>query len=325
MSDTAQDEKRIRDEAAGWYARLNNTTITTDTLRAFREWRRDERHAGAYAEIEAFWVRAGKLRHDEDIRQAAQDALNRKPRSQLGPLSKPGGRSLAALVAVVALGAMLSAAWPVLMGRVYETEIGEQRVVRLADGSRVHIDTQSRIRVRYQDTARRVTLEEGRAYFQVAKAPGRPFTVKAGPAEVRAIGTEFDVRRTDGQSIVTLAEGQVRVTHSQQSWDLEPGQQISLGDQARRGDVQPVDVSLATSWTEGRLVFRALPLSTALAEVNRYSPTMIQLDEPSLRQAPVSGVFDTGDTEAFVAAISDLFGLEVAARDDKQILLRAPR
>lgn len=323
MSDTAQDEKRIRDEAAGWYARLNNTTISTETLRAFRDWRRDERHAGAYAEIEAFWVRAGKLKHDEDLRQAAQDALNRKPRAQLGPFSKPGPRSLAALIAVFALAAVLAIAWPLTQGRVYDTEIGEQRIVRLADGSRVHIDTQSRIRVRYRDATRQVTLEEGRAYFQVAKDPGRPFAVKAGGAEVRALGTAFEVRRTNGQSIVTLAEGAVRVTHDEQSWDLNPGQQISLKEQNTGHAIQQVDVGVATSWTNGRLVFRAAPLSTALSEVNRYSPTQITLAEPTLRQAPVSGAFDTGDTEAFVAAISDLFDLEVAARDDQQILLRA--
>ena len=115
----------------------------------------------------------------------------------------------------------------------------------------------------------------------------------------------------------------MRVTHAEQSWDLTPGQQISLKDQNRDRAIQQVDVGVATSWTNGRLVFRATPLSTALSEVNRYSPTQITLAEPTLRQAPVSGAFDTGDTEAFVAAISDLFDLEVAARDDQHILLRA--
>ena len=322
MSDTAQDEKRIRDEAAGWYARLNNTTISTDTLRAFRDWRRDERHAGAYAEIEAFWVRAGKLRHDEDIRQAEQDALNRKPRAQPGHTLR-SGRSLAALALVVALAAGLAVAWPSLVGQSYDTGVGEQRLVRLSDGSRIRIDTQSRVRVRYHDSARRVTLEQGRAYFEVAPDPSRPFKVRAGAAEVHALGTQFDVRRAADLSIVTLAEGRVRVAGASQTWDLKPGQQIKVG--AKEGEVQDVDVKLATSWTNGRLVFRNLPLGAAIAEVNRYSPAQIRLTEASLNEARVSGQFDSGDSDAFIAAITDLFGLEVAARDDKQILLRASR
>ncbi|MDP1875190.1 FecR family protein [Phenylobacterium sp.] len=325
MSDTAQDEKRIRDEAAGWYARLNNTTITTDTLRAFREWRRDERHAGAYADIEAFWVRAGKLKHDEDIAQAAKDALDRKSRAPSGPLPKPGGRSLAAVALVIALSAGLAAAWPFLVGRVYDTGIGEQRVVRLADGSRVNIDTQSRIRVRYRNSVRQVRLEEGRAYFDVARDPSRPFRVQAGSTEIQALGTAFDIRRTHDLSIVTLAEGRVRVSKADQSWDLNPGQQIQVSDQGAVSRVQEADLNVVTSWTIGRLVFRSQPLEAALAEVNRYNPAQIQLADPALGQAPVSGVFDTGDSEAFVAAISDLFDLEVAARDDKHILLRAGR
>lgn len=325
MSDTAQDEKRIRDEAAGWYARLNNTTISTDTLRAFRELRRDERHAGAYAEIEAFWVRAGRLKHDEDIRQAVQDGLNRAPDAQPGAAFRPGGRSLAALALSIALAAGLAAAWPTLMGRVYDTEVGEQRVVRLADGSRIRIDTESRVRVRYRNDVRQVTLEDGRAYFQVAHDPTRPFHVRTGDAEVEALGTAFDIRKTSDQSVVTLVEGRVRVDHAAQSWTLAPGQQIQIGDTATASQVQQVDLNLTTSWTSGRLMFRNQPLGAAIAEVNRYSPSKIELADQALGEAPVSGVFDTGDTDAFVAAISDLFDLEVAARDHEEILLRANR
>lgn len=84
MTDTALDEKRIRDEAAGWYAKLNNTTISTETLRALREWRKDEWHADAYAEIDAVWQRADKLRDDHEIQRAAGEALAKK-KTPLGP------------------------------------------------------------------------------------------------------------------------------------------------------------------------------------------------------------------------------------------------
>jgi transmembrane sensor len=78
-----------------------------------------------------------------------------------------------------------------------------------------------------------------------------------------------------------------------------------------------VDVEAATSWSEGRLTFRSTPLPAAVAEVNRYTRRRIELDAPTLSTVTVTGVFNTGDTDAFIAAAEDLFALEAhSARDD---------
>ncbi|WP_334163928.1 FecR family protein [Phenylobacterium sp.] len=326
---------RARDEAAAWFARLGRQAVTTDALRRFREWRRAPANARAYAEVEAAWSRAGDLRHDPDLRAATAAALDRRPlRARLAGLTPPAplGLGLAAAAGLAVTAALVFG--PAALAPAYDTGVGEQRLVVLDDGSRVRLNTDSRVRVRFARDARRVELLRGQAFFEVAHDAARPFTVDAGSAEVRALGTRFDVRRLDGTVQVTLVDGAVRVAPdgardaaAPAAWTLAPGQQVTVAP-GRPAAPRAADAAGATSWTTGRIVFRETPLAAAVAEVNRYSARKVTLDAPGLAAAPVSGVFDTGDTEAFVAAASSLFGLEAdraaegASGRDGAIVLR---
>ncbi len=312
MADAAYDDKRIRDEAAGWYAKLNNTTISTETLRAFREWRNgDQRCADAYREIDAFWRRAAKIEHDPEIQRAIGEALAREKKG-LSRLPRIGPRGVAGAVLALALGIGAIAAWPVVVGHSYQTEIGEQHFVRLADGSRVKLDTDSRIRVKLSSGKRAVALIHGRAFFDVAHDPSRPFVVSAGPDSIRALGTRFSVERAAAGAEVTLIEGKVLVESDRhktpKTWTLSPGEQIETA--GAHPAVQTIDPVAATSWTRGQLTFSRRTLAEAAAEVNRYSSRKVVLEDPALASRQISGVFDAGDTEAFVAAVSELYGVE---------------
>ncbi|MET3528175.1 FecR family protein [Phenylobacterium koreense] len=207
-------------------------------------------------------------------------------------------------------------------GPAYSTDVGAQQVVRLEDGSVVRLNTDSKVRVRYGQHVRRLVLERGQAYFEVAHDGGRPFVVEAGDAQVRALGTKFDVQRTEGKTRVTLVEGRVEVARAgtPSAWTLKPNEQITLGEAAPRPG--PADVPQATSWTIGRLRFLDTPLVKAVDEVNRYSRTKIVLDAGDVAQVRINGAFETGDTAAFVSAVTELFGL-TAARTDDRIVLRA--
>ncbi len=68
-------------------------------------------------------------------------------------------------------------------------------------------------------------------------------------------------------------------------------------------------------------MFHSVPLASALAEVNRYSRRKIVLEDAELAATPVTGVFDSGDTEAFVAAVADLYDLTPVRRQDGAIRL----
>lgn len=324
---------RAKEEAAAWFARLNTRSISAAALEEFRIWRQTPGNREAYAAIEAIWRKGGALRGDHDIDEAVSVAFARTRKSS------PWRRVLAALtsrpltsfgVATVAAVAVLAGAQFVEARSTYSTGVGEQRLVRLEDGSRIRLDTQTRLKVRFSGSVRRIELDRGQAFFEVAHDAARPFIVDAGQTDVRAIGTRFDVRRDDGRVRVTLVEGVVEVRAAEPSrdaaqdrrWTLKPGEQLTTGHAPTVQRV--VDVAAATSWTTGRITFHAVPLTAAIAEINRYSAQKIELDAADVGAIPVTGVFDSGDTDAFVAAVSDLHGLLATRQADGAIHLIAP-
>lgn len=318
--DTGADIRRR--EAAAWFARLKQRRVENEDVEAFSEWRRTPENAEAFARIEAMWETAEVLAHDEDIA-----ALTRAAASQ-GTTPRPAVRGTAwrpvaaALAGVAVLGS--AALWMISRPEVYATDIGEQRRVRLADGSIVHLDTDSRIAVRLGRGERHVDLTEGRALFEVRSDPDRPFVVDAGSAEVTALGTRFDVRRLGAEVRVILVEGAVRVEaprgETRRTWTLAPGQQVA--PTAPSPAVERVDAARATSWTTGRLVFDRTPLKAAVAEVNRYSKRRIELRAGEIADIPVSGAFDAGDVDGFVSAVAELYPVEVGPSPDNVIVLR---
>lgn len=322
MSDRDPIAKETRDEAAQWYARLSNSTVSTQTLRDFRAWKQIGDNLQAYMDIDAFWKKAGLLQGDDEIAKAAQDALNRKSPADL--LKGPGGKGALGALLVVGLGAALAYGYQRHLGTPYETSVGEQRTVRLSDGSKLLLDTDTQLRVRLSGKARRIDLQSGQAFFEVAHDASRPFIVRAGETEVRALGTRFDVRRAGEVVRVVLVEGKVRVDagagDKPASWTLAPNQQLRVDERAEERP-QAIDAAAATSWTTGRLVFSSQPLSAAVAEVNRYSRTKVVITDPNLAATPVSGSFESGDTEAFVNAVKDLHDLRIASRDAREIRL----
>jgi transmembrane sensor len=327
MSQDDQALRRAEAEAADWYVRMDTHSVAQDDVLAFFAWRRNPLNAAAYARMEDVRGAAARLRHDPDLRAAAREALARPVwRRRLSErLTSPAGR----LVVTAALAASLLGALSLGYGQRgprYATDIGEQMSVQLDDGSTLRLNTDSRLRVRFNGQQRRVLLDRGEAFFQVAHDSQRPFLVQAGGAQVRAIGTRFDVRR-DGQRVrVVLTQGVVVVDHPRApdaAVTLKPGQAVNLtaGDMAQ---AETVDSQAAVSWTQGQLTFHDRPLSEAVAEVNRYSRRKVTLGGGAPAQARVNGVFEIGDIDTFVAAVSEGLDLTAERRADGRVAL-APR
>jgi transmembrane sensor len=309
-------------EAAEWHVRLGERPVSADTLQAFKTWRQIAGNAEAYSKIESLWRRTGSLSADGDIRALTQATL----RASKARPRRVWSRRLFAAAAVMGAAVAVTAGlflWLPTRG-VYATEIGGGRVVALDDGTRVQLDTDTRIKVRFANGERRILLEQGQALFTVAHDASRPFRVEAGGTEVTALGTVFDVRREAAGARVTLVQGSVAVSDAQaetRNWRLTAGEQV----QTFRPNPAPiaVDAATETSWSQGRLVFKATPLREAVAEINRYLPEKIVLDDVAAANVPVNGQFATGDRDAFVGAVSDLFDLTARPRPDGGVRLTA--
>jgi len=208
----------------------------------------------------------------------------------------------------------------------FETHHGEQLTRLLADGSVLHLNTDSSVTIHYTPAERFLTLTSGEADFEVAHAPERPFRVIAGSLEVIARGTQFDVRLRDDSTVVTVVAGRVAVEPAMlaeglttgsnrgqpsRSIELGPNQQISVP----RGEwpVIPVavDAARSTSWLHRQIAFNHEPLERVAAEFNRYAPKPVEITTPELRSLQISGVFATDDPAAFIAFLRSLEGVRV--------------
>ncbi|HWS66078.1 MAG TPA: FecR domain-containing protein [Steroidobacteraceae bacterium] len=208
----------------------------------------------------------------------------------------------------------------------FETRHGEQLSRRLADNSILHLNTDSAVTIRYGKNERLVMLTSGQADFEVAHEPDRAFRVIAGSAEIVDLGTKFDVRLEHDSTVVTVIEGRVAVApaptaeepgtgsnpgHPQRIVQLGANQQISVTEGEWPVTPVAVDAERSTAWLRREIVFDHEPLELVAAEYNRYSAKPIEIATPALRKLPISGVFATDDTEAFIAFLRSLKGVRV--------------
>ena len=312
-------------EASAWFSRLNTQSVSAETLEGFREWRRDPRNRTAYAEVERAWKRMGTLREDPSIASLIAEAANR--RSQRAPSTIWAWReyALTSLVALLAAALGIQVATNSgLFGKSYSTEVGEDRLIELADGSKIRLDTSTQIAVTFSAHQRLVRLIHGQALFEVAHDARRPFIVAAGTTDIRAVGTKFDVRQDADVVRVTLVQGKIEVfepAHPKAApIVMVSGEQLVANGKPSKPVA--VDVAAATSWSDGRVLFHAIPLQQAIAEMNRYSRKTIVLTAPDLGREVVSGAFDTSNIDGFIAAVSELHGLRAEVANGEILLAR---
>jgi transmembrane sensor len=204
---------------------------------------------------------------------------------------------------LIALAAATLFGWDQLYREpTYATSLGEQRSITLSDGSKVELNSRSRLRVTFTHELRAVELEEGQALFQVAKNVARPFIVRSGATQVRAVGTQFDVNRTPTATIVTVLEGRVAVSDGVASAPqantpsegiyLAAGEQLSVSPQSASKPTR-ANVTQATAWTHKRVLLDAAALTTVAEEFNRYSVRKLMVEDTGATPLRLSGVFTT--------------------------------
>lgn len=315
-------------QAEAWVARLDSPECTARERAEFDRWLdASPDNVAAYVEAERVHQAAAQLAGDEMLQAAARIAWRQSGReSARSRWWAPAAMAASLLVATVVGVGWWRAPAPVDSTR-YATRVGEQRALRLADGTQVMLDTDSVIVARFGQDSREVEVDRGRVQFQVAADPARPFSVKAGTGTIRDIGTTFQVSKNGSEVNVGLIEGAVMVSNglAQAGSSLRPGQQLSYDHSGRMTPPEPLDLSVAQSWPGGDLVFKNRRLDALLAEMNRYSATKLRLADPNLGKITVSGVFHIGDQAALLEALERGWSLKAErAADDEIVLHRNP-
>lgn len=231
----------------------------------------------------------------------------------------------------------------------YQTAVGEQKTVKLADGSTLTLDTQTSLSIDFTEQQRRIVLKQGQARFDVAHDKTRPFVVEANNGKITALGTAFVVRKTENQVLVTLLEGRVEVVQEDtpgmsdigvidqivRTTDLdainehkrtapvrvlEVGQQLVYTDMGI-SDTDNIDIDQATAWQQGRLIYENRSLSDVVEDLNRYSKRKILLGDASLELIRVNGVFKSGDNPKAIQALTSYFSMKVISDSEGNLVL----
>ena len=311
--------REINAAAARWVERADREDWNEAAQAELNAWlEQSPAHAIAYWRLNGAWGHT-------DLLGALHAPAKQSARAPLASLAV----KIAAVIAIVAAlggGALYMLARP--QDRIYATQVGGRETVAFADGSRIELNTNTRLRARMTTEERVVWLEKGEAYFQVKHDTVHPFIVIADGHRITDLGTKFLVRADGGRLRVAVTQGRVwldaagRQAHEQAAM-------LAAGDVATATatkvsvtkDLAPA-VAAELSWRHGLLIFKHTTLAAAAAEFNRYSKKKLVIADDGTGALTIDGTFPTADVEAFTDAAQTVFRLKVQYRGNDILISR---
>jgi len=332
--DPTLDEQSRAEKAALWCVRLSEGQMAAADRAEFSRWlAEDERHPAAFDAAVASWTEVQAAEASPEmlpLRVEALESLQRAHRTRAARVTRLS-RTRWGLAASLLVAAVLSAVIGYLRPTPFTTSTGERRTAILDDGSVLSLDASSEVEVRFTADRRSVRLVRGRAKFQVARDPLRPFSVAVANRNVVATGTAFSVELVQKTIHVVLYEGRVVVTGPQKKGVAEgpsstatalperetlvAGTELVAAVTDGGARVRSVDPVRSASWESGQLEFVDEPLASAVERMNRYTRQPMSIGDARAGTLPITGVFRAGEVSAFIEGVTAAFAVRVEQRD----------
>ena len=279
------------EEAAEWLMRLSENELSASERAEWERWKVSSPERGrAWARAQLLQSKLGGLPPS-----LAMSALDRPS----NPQRREALGKLALLLAVMPVG---WGSWKLAQSQQwsadYRTRIGERRELTLADGSRLTLNTETAIDVRFDTQQRLVSLREGEILVQTAQDASRPFLVSTRQGHMHALGTRFTVRERGARTHLAVLEGAVKVKLADNSQSapliVSAGQRTDFSAQ-QFGALTPADRNIS-AWTQGMLMADNMRLADFVAELTRYRRGFVRYD-PAIANLRISGAFPIADTQ----------------------------
>lgn len=324
--ETGEHDRRMR-EAGEWLLRLHDKSLPDSQVSEWIKWcETDPGNLVAFERMQTLWLNLGA---------STPPILNARKRwfdwrGMLGPRR----RILAALAATVVTVVAVVGLWtesPSLLDHAARQASSALSTTLLPDGSSLVLGARTLVSVKYGKD-RRLEMREGEAFFQVAHDKERPFVVEAGPIEVLAVGTAFDIRRNEGRVSVAVADGRVEVSVLPDAHDstparkliLDAGQEFKWDAGSARTYVAKIDRGAAASWRSGRLEYVKEPLGVVMADVNRYASRRIEIADAAIADLEFTGTVSTGSVDDWLDALPQAFPLVLETQSDRVVIRPRP-
>ncbi|QWA31397.1 FecR family protein [Pseudomonas sp. RC3H12] len=296
------------DQAIEWSIRMVHNRPDTATQLAFERWLAcDESHRLAWSRLQSLGGRFAGMPAG-----MARQALDRLPEARLQRRQMMRLLALFAAVGTTAWNTRDTLSWQRLMAD-YSTGLGEHRQWTLDDGSLLELNTDSAVRLRFDEDERVIELLRGELYLASGTDPDnplhRPLRVTSTFGLFEALGTCFSVREDSDGCRLGVTEGAVRMQPRAGEGDIA---QAGETWQLTRDSVWRLSGSAqdAQAWRDGLLIARAMPLAELLGELGRYRPGYLGCD-PEIARRSISGNFNLDDTDATLRFIAQAHGLHL--------------
>ncbi|GAA6171648.1 FecR domain-containing protein [Colwellia sp. KU-HH00111] len=341
------DEESRVEEACDWLAKIERG-LTEQEKPALHTWLSlTSKNTEVLLEVAHLWDKMGVLSRLSDLFPQTPPNTSKKYSTWLGALA-------ASVVFAITLGFYQNGFHFSLFGQAeqsavvasqmnFQTGIGESNTINLPDNSKIVLNTNSFVQVRYTNTARIIDLQRGEIHIDVAHDKTRPLSVIASGKVIQAVGTAFNVEVrndlvelivTDGKVLVaqrnkTIAQTDInevvkRLPHN--SMAISKGEKVDLDSTGNTIEkvvkVDPVELAASLSWRQGNLIFRGESLAEAMAEISRYTNLTFELsDDEQLHQVQVAGMFKTGDVTGLLEVLSNNFNITYKKIANDKIVL----
>jgi transmembrane sensor len=342
----------IEAEAVAWVARFDAGDVSAKDQAAFQEWlNRSALHRQVIAEFGSLWAEFDALKLPLESAEARRKTGLRDYHPGLPKRTISWVAACAAAMIAVAGGAALfqtpapnpakavtrpaaQLSQPSPPSQLsYETVVGGQKRIVLADGTSVILNTNSRMDVNFSGNRREVHLVRGEAYFEVVHDKTRPFTVYANNYVVRDIGTAFDVHLSKAGLVeVDVTKGSVEFTPAAGAAAsgivnvITAGHDLVLSQDEERAEIKSTaDMGRKLAWLQGKLIYSGQPLGEVLADISRYSNIKVELADATLENLPVGGAFTIDQTDAIFSALEKNFGLHAEWVDPQHVRFTSER
>jgi len=337
------DDEVMFDQASLWIARMDRS-LTELEQAEFKAWlSENEQHQKLIIKMASMWDKMDSLDRLADLFPAS-DKAEAKTNSGTKPvvISAPWPLALAASL-VLALSVIfftdisLNTLWQEEQQFVrYETAVGESSTIYLPDNSKVLLNTDSVLLVRYTDEYRLLDLQRGELHVEVAHDKSRPLSVVANHKVIQAVGTAFSVQVKASEIELIVTEGKVIIGQLNKKQELDntaldipvTSLAVSKGEIASLATVDTVaiidkqSIKQSLSWRQGNLVFNGETLAEAMEEVSRYTSVTFEIADDELKQIKIAGRFKTGDIKGLIAVLNNNFNIKTDRVNKKLVVLR---
>ena len=309
QANTKPVSSKVLDAAIAWQLCLDCGKGSAVEQAEFAKWySASEEHARA-------WLQLGML--DQRFSNTSIPARNALLNARNGVQEQ--GRKIGSGLASIALVCGLA----LFAGKNYlpidywmadqRTATGEQRQMRLAEGTLLNLNTHSAIDVQFDDTTRRIILQEGEIMVETGHGDPRPFIVQTRDGSLRALGTRFMVKREDQGTRLSVLQSRVEA-HPENSAEhilYSEGQQV-LMHRDRLGQMLALSPG-ADAWTQGMLVLDNVRLADMVSELNRYHRGHLGVD-PEVADLRITGSFPLNNIELSLNALLPTLPVHIEQR-----------